>query len=88
MVVTGDLSQVDLPKGTRSGLWEALEIVEDIKGIGIVRFNADDVVRHQLVTDIVNAYDKLEEKRRTAERYKKQQNTNGRDKNGDKIGDE
>lgn len=82
MVVTGDLSQVDLPRGTRSGLWEALEIVEDIKGVGIVRFNADDVVRHQLVTDIVNAYDKLEEKRRTAERYKKRQNTNGRN-NGD-----
>ena len=84
MVVTGDLSQVDLPRGTRSGLWEALEIVEDIKGIGIVRFNAEDVVRHQLVTDIVNAYNKLEAKRRTAEQYKKQQNKNG-DQN--KIGD-
>ena len=84
MVVTGDLSQVDLPRGTRSGLWEALEIVEDIKGIGIVRFTAEDVVRHQLVTDIVNAYDKLEAKRRTAEQYKKQQNKNG-DQN--KIGD-
>ncbi|MEL0105465.1 MAG: PhoH family protein [Rhodospirillaceae bacterium] len=82
MVVTGDLSQVDLPKGTRSGLWEALEIAEDINGIGIVRFNADDVVRHQLVTDIVNAYDKLEEKRRTAERYQKRQNVNGRKTNG------
>ncbi|MGA0393105.1 MAG: PhoH family protein, partial [Rhodospirillales bacterium] len=79
---TGDLSQVDLPKGTRSGLWEALEIAEDINGIGIVRFNADDVVRHQLVTDIVNAYDKLEEKRRTAERYQKRQNVNGRKTNG------
>ena len=84
MVVTGDLSQVDLPRGTRSGLWEALEIVEDIKGIGIVRFTAEDVVRHQLVTNIVNAYDKLEAKRRTAEQYKKQQNKNG-DQN--KIGD-
>ena len=84
MVVTGDLSQVDLPRGTRSGLWEALEIVEDIKGIGIVRFTAEDVVRHQLVTDIVNAYNKLEAKRRTAEQYKKQQNKNG-DQN--KIGD-
>jgi len=87
MVVTGDLSQVDLPRGTRSGLWEALEIVEDIKGIGIVRFNAEDVVRHQLVTDIVNGYDKLEAKRRTAEQYKKQQSANSRKNNGDKNGD-
>jgi phosphate starvation-inducible PhoH-like protein len=79
MVVTGDLSQVDLPKGTRSGLWEALEVVEKIKDIAIVHFNADDVVRHQLVTDIVNAYAELEEKKRTAERYRTKQNANGND---------
>ncbi|MEQ8194481.1 MAG: PhoH family protein [Rhodospirillales bacterium] len=79
MVVTGDLSQVDLPKGTRSGLWEALEVVESIKDIATVHFNTDDVVRHQLVTDIVNAYAELEEKRRTAERYRTRQNGNGND---------
>ena len=83
MVVTGDLSQVDLPKGTRSGLWEALEVVENIKDIAVVHFNATDIVRHQLVTDIVNGYAKLEEKRHTAEQYKKRQNTKGRDHNDD-----
>ena len=82
MVVTGDLSQVDLPKGTRSGLWEALEVVEDIKNIAVVHFNANDVVRHQLVTDIVNAYAKLEEKRQPAARYKKQQHTDPQDDQG------
>ncbi len=70
MVVTGDLSQVDLPKGTRSGLRDALEVVEGIAGISIVHFNANDVVRHHLVTDIINSYAKLEDKRRLDEQYK------------------
>ena len=87
MVVTGDLSQVDLPKGTRSGLWEALEVVEDIKNIAVVHFNANDVVRHQLVTDIVNAYAKLEEKRHPAARYKKRRDTDPQDDQGNDSGD-
>jgi phosphate starvation-inducible PhoH-like protein len=57
MVVTGDLSQVDLPPGTRSGLDDALETLDGVPGIGIVRFDASDVVRHRLVTAIVRAYD-------------------------------
>ena len=57
MVVTGDLTQVDLPRGQKSGLADALDVLEDVKGIGIVRFGAADVVRHELVRRIVSAYD-------------------------------
>jgi len=60
MVVTGDLSQVDLPKGVRSGLDDALEIVEPVEGVGTVRFTDVDVVRHSLVARIVRAYDRRE----------------------------
>ena len=64
MVVTGDLSQVDLPPGTRSGLDDALETLGTVPGIGIVRFDARDVVRHRLVTAIVQAYDARDAQRR------------------------
>ena len=64
MVVTGDLSQIDLPSGVRSGLRDALEALERVEGVGIVAFGAEDVVRHPLVTKIVNAYDAREAKRR------------------------
>ncbi len=56
MVVNGDLSQVDLPKGVRSGLRDALEILEGVDGIGVVEFGEADVVRHGLVARIVAAY--------------------------------
>jgi phosphate starvation-inducible PhoH-like protein len=57
MVVTGDLSQVDLPRGTKSGLEDALETLGDVKGIARVNFTERDVVRHDLVARIVAAYD-------------------------------
>ena len=57
MVVTGDLSQVDLPPGTRSGLRDALDTLEGVAGIRVVRFDKRDVVRHPLVAAIVDAYD-------------------------------
>jgi len=57
MAVTGDLSQVDLPPGTRSGLADALEALDGVPGIGLVRFGSVDVVRHPLVAKIVDAYD-------------------------------
>jgi phosphate starvation-inducible PhoH-like protein len=57
MVVAGDPSQVDLPGGTRSGLTEACRILDDVPGIGFIRFTDRDVVRHDLVTRIVRAYD-------------------------------
>ncbi len=71
MVVTGDLTQVDLPRGTRSGLRDALEVLEGIDGIAFVRFNEKDVVRHTLVTRMVKAYETVETRRRTAARYEK-----------------
>ncbi len=57
MVVTGDLTQVDLPPGTRSGLRDALDTLEGVQGIGVNRFDVRDVVRHPLVARIVDAYD-------------------------------
>ena len=58
-VVTGDLTQIDLPKGTESGLTEAVAILKRIKEIGFTQFTARDVVRHKLVEKIIKAYDKL-----------------------------
>ncbi|MFL6805023.1 MAG: PhoH family protein [Xanthobacteraceae bacterium] len=58
MIVTGDPSQVDLPPGQMSGLHEALRLLADVEGIAQVVFTAQDVVRHELVTRIVEAYDK------------------------------
>ncbi len=64
MVITGDLSQIDLPAGTRSGLRDALDTLEGVAGIGVCRFASRDVVRHPLVARIVDAY----EQRSTAEK--------------------
>jgi phosphate starvation-inducible PhoH-like protein len=57
MAITGDLSQIDLPRGTRSGLTDALETLEGVEGISVVRFGEQDVVRHPLVARIVRAYE-------------------------------
>jgi phosphate starvation-inducible PhoH-like protein len=56
-VVTGDVSQIDLPSGVPSGLVDAAEVLKDVKGIAFTRFTAADVVRHPLVARIVEAYD-------------------------------
>jgi phosphate starvation-inducible PhoH-like protein len=58
MIITGDCSQVDLPRGVRSGLSEALEILDGVKGIGFIHMDKKDIVRHKLVSRIVDAYDK------------------------------
>ena len=57
VVVTGDVTQTDLPFGKRSGLAEALEILDGIPEIGIVKLTSKDVVRHELVQRIVDAYE-------------------------------
>ena len=67
MVVTGDPSQVDLPPGTRSGLAEALETLQSVDGISIVRFSDRDVVRHEFVARIVRAYEARERAARAVE---------------------
>jgi phosphate starvation-inducible PhoH-like protein len=58
MVVTGDLSQIDLPPGTRSGLADALDTLEGLPGLAVIRLDQRDVVRHPLVARIVDAYDR------------------------------
>jgi phosphate starvation-inducible protein PhoH and related proteins len=59
-IITGDLTQIDLPKKNLSGLIEAINILKNIDGIGYMEFNSSDVVRHTLVKDIINAYAKNE----------------------------
>jgi phosphate starvation-inducible PhoH-like protein len=56
-VITGDVTQIDLPEGTRSGLVEAREILSHIEGIAFVTFTDQDVVRHPLVQEIIKAYE-------------------------------
>ena len=60
MVITGDLSQIDLPRGVTSGLAEAVELLQNVKGVGIAELSTTDVVRHEVVSRIVEAYDKHE----------------------------
>ncbi len=60
MIITGDLTQIDLPRGQRSGLSEALTLLDGIEGIGFVRMEKKDIVRHKLVTRIVNAYERAD----------------------------
>lgn len=63
MIITGDCSQIDLPASQKSGLIEALRILKGIEGIAFVELNKKDIVRHKLVTRIVEAYDKDEKKK-------------------------
>ena len=60
MVVTGDLSQIDLPRGVPSGLAEAVEVLSNVKGVGTARLESTDVVRHEVVSRIVDAYARFE----------------------------
>ncbi|MBR3089206.1 MAG: PhoH family protein [Prevotella sp.] len=62
MIITGDLTQIDLPRGQRSGLGEAMQLLQDIEGISFVRMEKKDIVRHKLVTRIVNAYESADKK--------------------------
>ncbi|WP_434513759.1 PhoH family protein [Dechloromonas sp. ARDL1] len=60
-VVTGDITQIDLPKGHKSGLKEAIEVLRDVRGIAFTQFKKEDVVRHPLVARIVDAYEKRQQ---------------------------
>ncbi|WP_408869969.1 PhoH family protein [Gluconacetobacter entanii] len=77
MVITGDLSQVDLPRGVTSGLREAVETLEGLPGIAMTRFESRDVVRHPLVARIVDAYDQRAEASKDASRTRSRQENNG-----------
>ncbi|MCQ2077750.1 MAG: PhoH family protein [Bacteroidaceae bacterium] len=63
MIITGDVTQIDLPRNVRSGLLEAMDILHDVKGISFIHMNDKDIVRHKLVTKIVNAYEDYEDRR-------------------------
>lgn len=67
MIVTGDMTQVDLPHSQQSGLKHALRILKNIEGVGHVEFQKSDIVRHKLVQRIVDAYDKDDEKKKLKE---------------------
>lgn len=67
MIITGDLTQIDLPHNTRSGLAEAMDILDGVEGISVIRMNSKDIVRHKLVTRIVNAFDKAAKKEKQKE---------------------
>ena len=70
MIVTGDMTQIDLPSSQTSGLVQALKILKGVKGISFIELNKKDIVRHKLVTRIVEAYEKFEDKQK-AERMEK-----------------
>lgn len=71
-VITGDITQVDLPRGTKSGLAQAMEILSSIEEIRITKFDSKDVVRHQLVQKIVEAYDVFDDEQLILEEKRKQ----------------
>ncbi len=77
MVITGDLTQIDLPPGTRSGLRDAVETLEGVQGIGFARFGTRDVVRHPLVGRIVDAYDQRAAAARETTRGKARREADG-----------
>ena len=64
MIVTGDMTQIDLPSSQKSGLVQAMHILKGVKGISFIELNKKDIVRHKLVTRIVEAYEKFEEKQK------------------------
>lgn len=75
-IITGDLSQIDLPRSVTSGLKMALKVLKDVNGISTIRLSAEDVVRHRLVKEIIVAYDKAEadrQARREAEKAEQEQ---------------
>ena len=74
MIVTGDMTQIDLPSSQTSGLVQALRILKGVKGISFIELNKKDIVRHKLVTQIVEAYEKFE-KEAKAERERKKLTT-------------
>lgn len=78
MIITGDLTQIDLPREQRSGLKEALKILDGVEGIGVVKLGQKDIVRHKLVTRIVNAYNKYDKERAEAREAQKAEKDNSK----------
>ena len=76
MVVTGDPGQVDLPRGVTSGLKDAVEALRGVKGVGVVELSASDVIRHEVVSRIIRAYELHESKKRAQRETQGEQNGN------------
>ena len=76
MIVTGDVTQIDLPPSTTSGLIQAMQILKGVIGIGKIEFTKKDIVRHKLVQRIVEAYDKFDDKRKKEIKEAKEKKTN------------
>lgn len=72
MIVTGDVTQIDLPPSTTSGLIQAMRVLKDVKGIGRVQFDKKDIVRHKLVQRIVEAYDQFDVQNREAKKERRE----------------
>lgn len=75
MIVTGDVTQIDLPPSTTSGLIQAMQILKGVNGIGKIEFTKKDIVRHKLVQRIVEAYDKFDDKRKKEIKEAKEKKT-------------
>jgi len=76
-IITGDLSQIDLPGHQKSGLRQAMDILDGVEGINVISLTGEDVVRHRLVKEIIKAYDKIEgEERAKKERVRKRMEQN------------
>jgi phosphate starvation-inducible PhoH-like protein len=73
MIVTGDMTQIDLPSSQTSGLVQALRILKGVKGIAFIEMNKKDIVRHKLVTKIVEAYEKFDKQQREAREAAKEE---------------
>lgn len=76
MIITGDMTQIDLPRQQKSGLREALDVLSGIEGISVIKLNQKDIVRHKLVTRIVNAYDAYDKKLNAAAEKKSEKENN------------
>ncbi len=76
MIVTGDVTQIDLPPSSTSGLIQAMQILKGVGGIGKIEFTKKDIVRHKLVQRIVEAYDKFDDKRKKEIKEAKEKKTN------------
>lgn len=76
MIATGDVTQIDLPPSTTSGLIQAMQILKGVNGIGKIEFTKKDIVRHKLVQRIVEAYDKFDDKRKKEIKEAKEKKTN------------
>ena len=76
MIITGDMTQIDLPQKQKSGLRESLQILRKLEGVCVINLNPKDIVRHKLVTQIVNAYDAFDKQRETEQGVQKQRIAN------------